>query len=63
MESEIAVGSKTQETPQSHVQLLGCEIDSVSSIANHYTVRVLLDKTAHTMAMLDSGSAGNFISP
>ena len=63
MESAIAAGSKTQEAPLSHVQLLGCEIDSVSSIANHYTVRVLLDKAVHAMAMLDSGSAGSFISP
>ena len=63
MESVVAAGSKTQEAPLSHVQLLGCEIDSVSSIANHYTVRVSLNKAVHAMAMLDSGSAGNFISP
>jgi len=52
--------------PKANVSLLDSfEINAITpyTISNPITTLVKIDQTAQTLAMLDSGSAGNFIHP
>jgi len=52
--------------PKANVSLLdSTEINAITPymISNPITTLVKIDQTAETLAMLDSGSAGNFIHP
>jgi hypothetical protein len=48
-----------------NVEIGVVEIGAITpySIQEHFTVQVAINKAAEAIAMLDSGSAGNFISP